>query len=206
MGLLDQIRSRRRTIGFYVGGLVVAVLISLTAPYQYLVYVSIVMGLVVSALLVAGLFLSKQFNRYSAIFFVGISLMVVALLNSDLPTRAILLSVRHVSLILSLVFGAVYTLAAFTKRIERLVPRRILVALDRPVLRPYNDFASMVCTALSSELCSCLHPVLALDMLGVSILVPSQIRGGFILIAMTLTHQLRMSSRSLLACMRRRPG
>lgn len=203
---LGGIIPGRRVIGFYFASLIVAVLFSVITPYQYLVYFSIAMGLVVSALLVLGLFLSGQFNRYSVLFVVGIFVMVVALLSSDLPTRALLVNVRHISLILSLTLSGIYTLVVLTERVGELVPRRILATLDRPMLRPYNDFASVFCTTLSSELCSCLHPALVLDMLGVTILIPSQVKAGFILMAMTLTHELRINSRPLLAYVRKSTG
>ena len=85
---------------------VIAVIASLSLPYVYLVYSSIGMGLLVSALLALNVYLSYGFNRHGSIFVVGISLMVIALLNSDLPTGAAFENLRHASLMLSLILGA----------------------------------------------------------------------------------------------------
>ena len=172
---------------------VISVIVSLSLPYVYLVYSSIGMGLLVSALLTLSVYLSYGINRHSSVFVVGISLMVVALLNSDLPTRAVFENLRHASLMLSLVLGGLYTSIALSKRLDKLIPKEIISRLDRPELKPYSDFASMFCTTLSSELCSCLHPVLVFDMLGISLLLPTQVKSGFVLMVVTLAHQLRVT-------------
>ena len=121
--------------------------------------------------------------------------MVVALLNSDAPTKAVLGSLRHISLALSIILSGVYTLFALSKRVERQLADKIAPKLDRNILKPYSDFATAFCTTLSSELCSCLHPILILDMIGISILVPAQVQVGFLMITTTFIHQLRFVGR-----------
>ncbi|MCJ7633344.1 hypothetical protein MUP77_13275 [Candidatus Bathyarchaeota archaeon] len=179
----------------YAIALLLAVLFSLILPYQYLVYLSIGVGLMISFLLLMGMILSGQIDRYSSFFVLGIFFMIIALLSSDLPTKAILLSVRHISLILSLTLNGFYTVFSLIKRFRKTDLKRVATALSSPRLKPYSDFASVFCTTLSNELCSCLHPALALDMLGISILISSQVQTGFILIIVTLTHQLQITSR-----------
>jgi hypothetical protein len=134
----------------------------------------------------------------------GILLMIVALLTSDLPTRAVLENLRHISLILAITLSSIYTIAILMKKYERLIPTKLATKLYHPKAKSYSDFSTMLSTTLSNELCSCLHPVLMLEMLGISILIPSQVKTGFLLMTMVLTHQVRMNGSVLLASWRKR--
>ena len=200
----NMILRRTKVFSIYAIALLLAVLFSLVIPYQYLVYLSIGVGLMISFLLLMGMILSGQINRYSSFFVLGIFFMIIALLSSDLPTKAILLSVRHISLILSLTLSGIYTAFSLIKRFKRTALKRVATALSSPRLKPYSDFSSVLCTTLSNELCSCLHPALALDMLGISILISSQVQTGFILIMVTLVHQLKITSRLMLDSINKR--
>jgi hypothetical protein len=190
-----RVRQNLATIITYSVGLAVAFFISVSVSYRYLVYLSIAEGLAICMLLLLGVYLTGNINKYSSLFVVGILLMMVALLNSDAPTKAVLGSLRHISLVLSMILSGVYTSLALFRRIERQLTESITSRIDRNRLKPYSDFATAFCTTLSSELCSCLHPIIILDMIGISILVPSQVQVGFLLITMTLIHQLMLVSR-----------
>jgi hypothetical protein len=192
--LLDRVSQSRKTILTYSIGFTIAVLMSVSVPYRYLVYLSIAEGLAICVLLLLGVYLARNINKYSSFFVVGILLMVVALVNSDAPTKAVLGSLRHISLALSMIVSGIYTSLALFRRMERQLTDRITSKIDRNRLKPYSDFATAFCITLSSELCSCLHPIIILDMIGISILVPAQVQVGFLLITMTLIHQLRLVS------------
>lgn len=190
------------TTAVLAGAVLVGVRLSLTVAYESLVHLSIGLGLAVSLLLLLAVSLSGNVSRYTAFFILGILLMILALLSSDLPTRAVLLSIRHFALAASLLLSGLYTLLYVVQRTDMRVLKGFAFSVN-PRLKPYSDFASVFCTTISSELCSCLHPALALDILGISLLIPSQVQAGFILVLATFAYQLRATVHVL--CARARP-
>jgi predicted secreted protein len=118
----------------------------------------------------------------SLLFYIGVFFLMLGLAESGPPTRAMLESVRHTSLIIAVMLTSLYYLLLFFKRYR--------VQKGRKELKFYRDFTSIFFTTLSSELCSCLHPALILDLLGIAISIPTQVKIGSLLMIITFIYQL----------------
>ncbi len=134
-------------------------------------------------LLLASMVLMRGFAKLDLIFVAGILFLVVGLLQSNLPTRAVLENVRHASLILSVVLTGLYVV------LEILESTRLKFHVVS--VKGLSTFFSVCEETISSELCSCLHPSLLLEALGVTVFIPNQVRVGFVLMMVTLASQIR---------------
>lgn len=170
--------------------------VSFLIPYQTQVYLSISSGITVALLLPVSMVLTRGFTSLDAVFIGGVLFLFVALFESDLPTRAVLENIRHLSLILSVVLTGLYVLLQ--------VSLRSRVKSNVTSLKSFGGFFSVCSTTLSSELCSCLHPALFLEALGVVAFLPNQVRLGFVIMMATLVYQARSTFASYRS--RRRSG
>jgi len=174
---------------FYSATMAIFVAISFLLSYQDQVYVSTKAGFVVAFLLVLSMIVSRDLKSPDALLVIGTIFLVFAIYKSSLPTQAVFQNVRHLSLILSVVFAGLYlAVKNFGERGRR--PRLSLMT-------SISRFFSVCLTTLSSELCSCLHPILLLEMIGIMAFLPSQVRIGFVLMMTTLVFQLRLTLNSL---------
>lgn len=172
-----------RNLAFYGTSIIVLAVVSFLFPYQNQVYLSIAAGFAVAILLIISMVLTRGFALLDLVFAAGIGFLLVALFKSDLPVRAVLENVRHFSLILSVVLTGAY----FVLRVlqgSRTGSHAISV-------KSLSDFLSVCSATLSSELCSCLHPVLLLESLGIAAFLPNQVRLGFVMMMTTLVAQIR---------------
>ena len=198
----------RNLMLYFLSSLVFS-LVSFLLPYELQVHVSILGGVTVALLLLVSTVLSQGFSLRDMVFVAGILSLLVALFSSDLPTRAVLLSVRHLSLITSVfltgldfVLRTIRTghlsrlLLAGPSSTKRTPPKKGLSGLpDRIQLGSMRTFFSVCCMTLSSELCSCLHPALFLELLGIAALVENQVKLGFVVMMTTLVEQIRHAYR-----------
>lgn len=178
-----------RMTTFYSIVVTVLIIASLFLPYPLQVYLSIGAGIAVALLLPMSMVLSRGFTSLDAIFVSGILLLLLALFKSDLPVRAVLENVRHFSLILSVALTGLYVLLRILKG-SGIKSRAALV-------KSFGNFFSVYSATLSSELCSCLHPVLFLESIGIVAFLPNQVRLGFVIMMTTLVHQTRLTYESL---------
>lgn len=172
-----------KNVAFYGTAAIVFSVVAFFLQYQTQVYSSIAAGLIVALLLPASIVLLRGFKFLDLVFISGIVFLIVALLQSDLPVRAVLENVRHFSLILSVALTGLYVV------FEALRGARMKMHVVS--LKGLSGFFSVVSTTLSSELCSCLHPTLFLETLGIVTFLPNQVRLGFVLMMVTLTSQIR---------------
>jgi len=185
-----------RIIATYATAVVICIALSVSLPYQTQVYLSIGAGITVALLLPLSMVLSRGFASVDIIFVSGILFLLIALLRSDLPTRAVLENVRHFSLIVSVGLAGTYL------ALQLLQGRRI--KSHAMSVKGFSNFFSVCSTTLSSELCSCLHPVLFLEALGIVAFLPNQVRIGFVIMMTTLFHQARLTYESYRSRERRR--
>jgi len=185
-----------RIILFYCVIALVFMTLSFFLSYQTQVYLSIAAGIAVALLLPTSMVLSRGFKLLDVIFVGGILFLIVALLKSDLPMRAVLENVRHFSLILSVVLTGAYVLVRFWTGGK--------VGSHALSVKSLSDFFMVCSTTLSSELCSCLHPVLFLETLGILVFLPNQVRLGFVIMMTTLVRQVLLTYESYE--LRRRAG
>ena len=174
-----------RTLTLYASIVIVLTAISLLLPYQTQVRLSITAGFAVALLLPSSMILSRGFKPLDTVFIIGILSLITALLNSDLPTRAVLENVRHFSLILSLALTGLYVALQSIHRTR--------IKSRTSSMKGFSTFFSVFSTTLSSELCSCLHPTLFLESMGIVAFLPNQVRLGFVIMISTLLHQTRLT-------------
>ncbi|MBS7650780.1 hypothetical protein KEJ35_05455 [Candidatus Bathyarchaeota archaeon] len=178
-----------RSIAFYAALAILLAFISISLPYQVQVYIAIVAGFAVASLMLSTAILSRRREPLDLIFMAGIAFLFVGLYKSDLPTRATLENIRHLSLIISVTLTGIYVAARISRR-----------GRTHPSFDPIQNlsrFLSVFSATLSSELCSCLHPTLILEAIGFTLLIPNQVRLGFILMMITLAYQLNLTYRSI---------
>jgi hypothetical protein len=156
--------------------------------YQTQVYLSIGAGIAVALLLLLSVVLARGFSLLDIIFIGGIAFLIGALLRSDLPMRAVLENVRHLSLFLSVGLTGLYLILVVVQG-NRLASHELSV-------KSLGNFFSVCSTTLSSELCSCLHPAFLLEMLGVVAFLPNQVGLGFVIMMTTLIYQVRLTYES----------
>ncbi|MEM3439987.1 MAG: hypothetical protein QXQ76_02000 [Candidatus Bathyarchaeia archaeon] len=185
MGRALRRAIRSRIIALYALSIAALSALSYLTPYQTQVHLSIVAGFAIALLIPLSMILSRGLEPLDAIFIAGVAFLIVALLKSDLPTRAVLESLRHFSLILSFGLSALYAALRILRSYRAGSATKSMDALAR--------FFSIFNATLSSELCSCLHPTLFLEALGISASIQSQVRLGFIIMMATLLYQARLT-------------
>jgi len=173
---------------FYGAVAIIFTAFSFVVSYQTQVYMSIAAGIAVALLLPTSMVLSRGFASSDTIFMGGILFLLMALFKSDLPMRAVLENIRHLSLILSVVLTGLYVVLR--------VSRRGNVKSHTVSVKSLGDFFMVCSTTLSSELCSCLHPVLFLETLGILAFLPNQVRLGFVIMMTTLVRQVLLTYES----------
>lgn len=114
--------------------------------------------------------------------------LIVGLLESDLPTRAVLENLRHFSLILSVTLTGLYVVLDILQSAR--------TKLHVTSVKGLSSFFSVFGTTLSSELCSCLHPTLFFETLGIVAFLPNQVKLGFVIMMITLVYQIRLTYES----------
>ncbi len=176
-----------RILAFYGFAIIILSVVSFLLPYQPQVYLSIAAGFAVAALLPLSMIMSRGLKTIDIVFLIGILFLVVALFQSGLPRRAVLENLRHFSLILSVVLTSLYVALVF--RLPPLKPHAKSVKI-------FGDFLSVCSTTLSSEFCSCLHPTLLLEALGVSAFIENQVKLGFVIMMTTLVYQAKQTYES----------
>jgi len=176
------------TLVFYGSIALLFIFASFFLSYQTQVYLSIGAGIAVALLLLLSVVLVRGFSLLEVVFIGGIAFLISALLRSDLPMRAVLENVRHLSLFLSVGLGGLYLILVVVQG-NRLASHELSV-------KSLGNFFSICSTTLSSELCSCLHPVFFLEMLGVAAFLPNQVRLGFVIMMTTLIYQFRQTYES----------
>lgn len=192
--LLDYVKRslsealKPRTIALYGITILFCGGISFLIPYQTQVYLSIAAGFAVVLLLSVSLVLKRGLRWFDAVFAVGLILLLAGLAQSDLPTKAILESARHASLILSLLLTVLYVFLDISQSAWSKSPLHSV--------RSLGGFFSVLNTTISSELCSCLHPTLILEALGVGAFLPNQVRLGFMLMMTTVVYQAQSTFES----------
>ena len=140
-------------------------------------------------LLIFSIVASRDLKSPDVLLVIGTVFLVFAIYRSGLPTQAVFQNLRHLSLVLSVVLAGSYlALKHFKQRASR--PRLSLMT-------GVSRFFSVCLTTLSSELCSCLHPILLLETIGIMAFLPSQVRIGFVLMMTTLVFQLRLTFDSI---------
>lgn len=185
MGRALRRAIRSRIIALYALSIAALSALSSLIPYQTQVHLSIAAGFAIALLIPLSMILSRGLEPLDAIFIAGVAFLIVALLKSDLPTRAVLENVRHFSLILSLGLSALYAALRILGAHRAGSDAKPMDALAR--------FFSIFNATLSSELCSCLHPTLFLEALGVAASIQSQVRLGFIIMMATLIYQAQLT-------------
>jgi hypothetical protein len=113
--------------------------------------------------------------------------LIIALLKSGFPTKAILINARHISLGLSVLLSGLYILLQINR-----------TKSHSESVKEFGKFFSVCSTTLSTELCTCLHPVLILESLGIAAFLPNQVRIGFIIMMITLSYNIRSIFRTFL--------
>ncbi len=171
-----------KALTFYGSSIVIFAVVSLLLPYQTQVYLSIGAGFAVAILLPLSMVLSRGLKSIDVVFIAGILFLIVALFNSGLPVRAVFENLRHFSLILSVALTGLYV----TLVTLRFQPRA-------KSMKSFGLFSSVFTTTLSSELCSCLHPTLLLEALGIPAFLQNQVKLGFIIMMTTLASQTRVT-------------
>jgi len=177
-----------RLLAFYGAVVIVFIAFSFVLSYQTQVYLSIAAGIAVALLLPASMVLSRGFTSLDTVFMSGILFLLIALFRSDLPMRAVLENVRHSSLILSVVLTGLYVVLR--------ILRRGGVKSHAVSVKSLGDFFMVCGTTLSSELCSCLHPVLFLETLGILAFLPNQVRLGFVIMMTAFVRQVLLTYES----------
>ena len=177
-----------RLLTFYGAVAIVFSAFSFVLSYQTQVYLSIAAGIAVALLLPTSMVLSRGFTSLDTVFMSGILFLLIALFRSDLPMRAVLENVRHSSLILSVVLTGLYVVLR--------ILRRGGVKSHAVSVKSLGDFFMVCGTTLSSELCSCLHPVLFLETLGILAFLPNQVRLGFVIMMTALVRQVLLTYES----------
>ncbi|MBS7626702.1 hypothetical protein KEJ51_06680, partial [Candidatus Bathyarchaeota archaeon] len=142
-----------------------------------------------ASLMLSTAILSRRRETLDLIFMAGIAFLFIGLYKSDLPTRATLENIRHLSLIISVILTGIYVAAK--------IPRRGKTYPSFNLIQNLGRFMSVFSATLSSELCSCLHPTLMLEAVGFALLIPNQVRLGFILMIITLAYQINLTYRSI---------
>jgi hypothetical protein len=176
---------RPEALAFYAVAIAAPLALSPLIPYQAQVRLSIAAGFAVTLLIPLSMILSHGLEPMDAIFISGVAFLIVALFKSDLPTRAVLENLRHLSLILSLALSALYVALRVLRSGRAGTHPKSMDSLAR--------FLSVFSATLSSELCSCLHPTLFLEALGVAASLQSQVRLGFVIMMATLIYQARLT-------------
>jgi len=177
-----------RLLTFYGAVAIIFIAFSLVLSYQTQVYLSIAAGIAVALLLTTSMVLSRGLTSLDTIFMSGILFLLIALFRSDLPMRAVLENIRHFSLILSVVLTGLYVVLR--------ILRSGSVKSHAVSVKSLGDFFMVCSTTLSSELCSCLHPVLFLETLGILAFLPNQVRLGFVVMMTTLVRQVLLTYES----------
>lgn len=154
-----------RILAFYGAIIIIFIIVSFLLPYQAQVYLSIAAGFAVAFLLPLSIVLSRGFKLLDIVFIIGVAFLSIALFKSDLPTRAVLENVRHFSLIMSVALTGLYV------ALEAL--RRTHIKSSVTSVKSFSSFFSVCSTTISSELCSCLHPVLFLEAMGIVAFIPN---------------------------------
>ncbi len=183
---------RPRDLAFYAIALVMFVGVSLILPYNTQVYLSVVAGMTIALLLLMSIARS-EFTRNVALVG-GASLLSIALIPKGIlsllsPVQDIFLDIQHLSRILSVALTALYV-ALGVLQFAHVRPRGV-------IMRRVSRFLSVCNTAISSELCTCLHPIPFIDVilipLGVADLLVNRVKLGFVIMMMTLVFQIRTS-------------
>jgi len=174
-----------RNLAFYSSVVVIFIIVSFFSPYQTQVYSSIAVGFAVAVLISISMILFRGFRLLDSIFIVGILFLVIALLQSDLPTRAVVENFRHFSLILSVALTGLYVAMEIIQSTH--------IKIQSRSIQNFSNFFSVCSTTLSSELCSCLHPTLFLETMGILVFLPNQVRLGFVIMMTTLVNQIRVT-------------
>jgi len=123
--------------------------ISLLISYQAQVYLSIAAGFMVICLLAFSLLLRRGSRWIDATFAVGLIFLFAGLAQSDLPTKAISESARHVSLVLSFLLTLLYVLLDIFQRAWMKSPiysMRSLGDSSQSSIRPFHPNCVLACT------------------------------------------------------------
>lgn len=174
-----------RILSFYGTAVMVISAFSLFLPYQTQVYLSIGAGISVAILLATSMMFSRSFMVIDVAFIGGIAFLLVALFKRGLLPRTALENLGHMSLIVSVAFTGSYVVL--------LIVQSSRIRLHVASVKSLNDFLSVCFTTLSSELCSCLHPIPFLDALGIIAFLENRVRLGFVIMMTTLAHQTRLA-------------
>ena len=170
---------------FYGFSVIVFCVVSFLIPYYAQVYLSIAAGLAVAILLPVSVALVRSFTPSDIIFIVGILFLVIGLIQSGLPVRAVLESFRHIAFFASIGLTSLYIV------LEILRSTRIRSRAGS--MRGFGAFLAVCSTTLSSELCSCLHPALILEALGIPAFLQNLVSIGFAVMMTTLVNQIRLT-------------
>lgn len=177
-----------KIIAFYGMAVVASAALSLILSYETQVQSSIAAGILVAFLLVASLILSQGFALIDVFFIGGIVFLLLALFKRSLLPPTILQGFGHYALIVSLVLTGSYVLLR--------VRHGSRIGSHATSVKSFGDFFSISWTTLSSELCYCMHPMPLLEAFGIMALIPGQVRLGFVIMATTLLHQVRLTYES----------
>lgn len=172
-------------IVFYGITAIVSSVISIILPYQSQVYLSIAAGVAVAILLTVSMIMSRGVEPFDLVFIAGVVFLLVALFKRGFLPPIVLQNLGHYALALSMILtGAYVAFQIFrgTRLRSHVVPAKSL-----------SDMLSVSSTTISSELCSCLHPMPVLDALGITAFLPNQVRLGFVIMMTTLVYQTRLT-------------
>ncbi len=175
-------------LAFYGVSILVFIFLSVFLPYETQVYLSIAAGVGVAILLTVSTILFRRILLLDIVFVGGIVFLVAALFKRGLLPPTVLQNFGHYALVISLALTGSYVVLQIIHCSR--------IGSHAGSLRSFNEFFSVSFTTLSSEMCSCLHPIPFLDLLGVVVFLPNQVRLGFIVMMATLVYQARLTFES----------
>lgn len=177
-----------RVLAFYTAAVIMVSTLSILIPYTTQVYLSIAAGVTVALLLILSTALSHGVVWLDILFIGGVAALLIALFKRGLLPPSVLQGLGHYALAVSITLTGLYVLL----RIRQGTRSRSHAAS----MKSLGDFFSVSWATLSSELCSCLHPIPILEALAAMAFLPNRVRLGFVIMMITLIHQSHLTYRS----------